>query len=207
MAYASVTQLRVYLTQLNPGQASDEALGVVLDRATQVIDTELGFAFDTAAAGTRVVYGDGTDYLVPPRFVAGSVTTVTAPGGWSVPTYAEHAGTLIIVDSDGRQRDAYRRRLALPPASDLVTESWPSYGWVKGLPYTVAATFGWASVPTDIVECALEIAVRIWRARDAGFSDVVGVGGEGGVGYNGALPNLVKRVLGHYKAGTSVGVW
>ena len=81
-----------------------------------------------------------------------------------------------------------------------------STGWLSGLPYTVSATFGYTTVPADIVECCLEIAVRIWRGRDAGFSDVVGVEGSGAVGYNGALPAMVKRVLDHYKQ-TTTGVW
>lgn len=194
MSYATVEQLRTYLKQVPSSQASDELLQAVLDRATAIIDGELGMHFGTAAAGTFTVYGDGTGYLAPPAFVAGSVTLVSSPSGVPVPDYVERDGLLVVTDGSGLiQTDAHRGS--------------PFWGWASGVPYVVSATFGYATVPADIVEACLEIAVRIWRARDAGFSDVVGVEGSGAVGYNGALPNLVKRILDNYRESGSAGVY
>jgi len=201
MAYATVAQLRDYLPQIPASIATDARLGDILARASQVIDTEVGYSFTVPpTVSTRVVYGDGTDYLIPPPFVAGSVTGVTAPAGFTVPTYV----------AQGRARVVLRDGLLAPAYAHASLAGWPYGrvgGWLAGVPYTVTATYGHASVPADIVECCLEIAVRIWRGRDAGFSDVVGVEGSGAVGHNGALPALVRRTLDAYKITTAVGVW
>lgn len=202
MPYATVAQMRANLKQINLSADSDALLLEKLNAATQVIDTELGFSFGTAAAGTRVVYGDGTDYLEPPAFVTGSVTAVTAPTGYTVPTYTVINGVLIVT-RDGLIGPYYGADSLSGRLYD------PLGGWLAGVPYTVAATYGYSAVPADIVECCLELAVRMWRARDAGFSDVVGVDGAGAVGYNGKYPALVKAILENYKADrpSGRGVW
>lgn len=203
MSYATVADMRDYLDQLPASVATDAKLQDILDRATAIIDTDLGFAFGTTSTTTATVYGDGTDYLQPPRFVAGSVTAVTAPTGYTAPSYVEQDGWLVVTRGG---RIGTPRAGALYTYDPIYEVSVPSAGWLTGLPYTVAATYGYASVPADIVECCLEIAVRIYKAKDAGFSDVVGVDGSGAVGYSGALPNLVKRILDRYREGTGA-IW
>lgn len=115
-----------------------------------------------------------------------------APDGYTVPDYIEQDGVLVVVRGEALLKGSYYARaglwghaLAYPYAG----------GWVAGVPYTITANFGYSAVPDDIKEACLEIAVRIWRGRDAGFSDVVGVEGGGAVGYNGQLPAMVKMVL------------
>jgi hypothetical protein len=202
MPYATVEQMRAYLKQAGLTAANDELFEDILERATAIIDGELGYSFDTAGVGTEVVYGDGTDFLVPSAFVAGSVTGVTAPSGYTVPDYTVRDGHLIVT-RDGVVGSWYAReglwayQLAYPYRG----------GWEPGVPYTVAATFGHSAVPADIVEATLEVAIRIWRAKDAGFSDVVGVEGGGAVGYNGALPAMVKRILDNHRRDDRAGVW
>jgi hypothetical protein len=172
---------------LTIANTADAKIQDILDRVTEIIDQELGYSFGTAATSTRVVYGDGTDYLLPPAFVAGSVTGVTAPSGYSVPSYVELDGILVVKDSSGV--------LAPITGRSTLSGSIPTGNWLPGVPYTVSANFGYGSVPKDIVEACLEVAVRIWKGRDAGFSDVVGVEGSGAVGYNGKFPALVKEIL------------
>ena len=202
MAYATVAQLRANLGQIKVSADNDSLLQEKLDAATQIINTDLGFSFGTAAAGSQVVYGDGTDFLEPPAFVAGSITAVTAPDGYTVPDYTAIDGVLIVTRS-GLLGPLYG-------AQSLSARFYDPYGgWLRGVPYTVAATFGYSTVPADIVECCVQLAVRLWRARDAGFSHVVGVGAPGAVGYNGKYPALVKAILENYKADrpSGRGVW
>lgn len=201
MPYATLIDIRRRIDQVTDTAANNALLNDLLAIATQVIDTELGFAFGTAAVGTRVVYGDGTDYLVPPAFVAGSVTAVTTLAGYTVPSYIVTEGMLVVTSLAGVVGSVFN----YPSLAN-----WRGVGgWLAGVPYTVSATYGYSAVPADIKECCLEIAVRLWRAKDAGFSDVVGVEGGGAVGYNGALPAMVKRILDKYagRASNSVGVW
>lgn len=181
--------------------AQDARLQKILDRATAIIDTYLGVAFPASGSpSTRIVYGDGTDYLVPPAFVTGSVTAVTAPTGYTVPTYTVIDGVLIIT-RDGLMGPLYG-------SESLSARLYaPLGGWLAGVPWTVAATFGYSATPDDIKECCLEIAVDLYRFRDAGSIKMVGVEGAGVVSGKG-LPPTAKIILDRRLVNLSVpGVW
>lgn len=168
--------------------ANDAKIQRVLDRATAIIDLYLGSSFTLSTiAGTRIVYGDGTDYLEPPAFVSGSVTAVTAPTGYTIPTYTVIDGVLIIT-RDSLLGPLYGSEAL---AGRLYT---PLGGWLAGVPWTVAATYGYSTYPTDIVEACLEIAVDLWRFKDAGSIKSVGVEGAGIVTGKG-LPPTAKLIL------------
>lgn len=182
--------------------AGDARLQKVLDRATAIIDTYLGqgFALSSGTPGTQIVYGDGTDFLEPPPFVAGSVTLVTAPTGYSVPIYTVVDG-ILIVTRDGLQGTLYNSETI---AGRLYN---PIGGWLAGVPYTVAATFGYSAIPDDIKEACLEIAVDLWRFRDAGSIKAVGVEGAGMVSGKG-IPATAKAILDARVAAAGFpGVW
>ncbi len=197
MSYATVNDILAELPQITDTVSNRAVLQNKLDAATAVIDAKLGFSFGDDAVGTQIVYGDDTVYLYPPTFVTGSVTGVTTITGIDVPDYVVKDGMLIVVDADG----------VIPDRGILDAYGIGGLRWQLGVPYTVAATFGYASVPADIKEACLQIAVRLWRAKDAGYSDVVGVEGSGAVGYNGALSNFTKMVLDKYRETRSLGVY
>lgn len=168
--------------------ANDARYQKVLDRATQIIDTILGTTFPTAGSpSTRVVYGDGTDYLVPPAFVSGSVTAVTAPTGYTVASYTVIDGVLIVT------RDSLLG--GMYGSESLAGRLYaPLGGWLAGVPYTVAATFGYSATPDDIKEACLEIAVDLWRFKDSGSIKMAGVEGAGVVRGKG-LPETARTIL------------
>ncbi len=213
MAYASLDELKAYLPQLAGSTNHDATLQSILDRVSSLLDLELasaGVVFGTPAVGTRTIYGDGTSYLQPPVFVAGSVTGVTTLAGYAVPDYIEEDGYLIVVDEEGR------KRTSLYPTPFYVHPDYGEYRWVKGMPYTVAATFGAGAMPaivsTALTEACLELTVRTWRAKDAGFSDVIGVEGDGTVAIDRSYPLVVKKVLDlikgvHAAPPSGIGVW
>lgn len=181
--------------------AQDTRLQRVLDRATAIIDTLLGVTFPASSSpSTQVVYGDGTDYLKPAAFVTGSITSVTAPSGYTVPDYTIANGVLIVT----------RDSLMGPQfgGESLAGQFFaPFGGWLAGVPYTVAATFGYSATPDDIKEACLEIAVDLWRFRDAGSIKMVGVEGAGVVSGKG-LPPTAKAIIDARLAAASLpGVW
>lgn len=195
MAYATVDQFRQeFKGQIGTESGSDAVIQRKLDAATALIDAEVGFAFGISAAGSRTLYGDGTIYLAMPPYTVGSITALTSISGITPPARIERDGMLIAVDSSG-----------VIPGEDRPVPV--SLTWREGVPYTVAATYGYAAVPADIVEACIQIAARAWRGRDAGFSDVVGVEGGGAVGYNGALPKMVVAILDNYRERATPGVW
>lgn len=178
MSYATLGDFRDEMDQIPAGAGEDARIQKVLDRATAIIDNYLGWAWGTAAAADRVIIGDGSSVLWLPPYVAGSITVITAGSGFTTPTYIEQ-----------------------PDGSLLAIDAYTSGGWLRGLPYTVSADFGFGSPPADIVQACLEIAARIWKAPDAAYSDVVGVEGSGGeLKYNRALTSLTKLTLDGYKA-------
>jgi hypothetical protein len=74
------------------------------------------------------------------------------------------------------------------------------YSWQAGVPYTVSASYGWGAAPADIKQACLEIAVAIYRGRDAGYSDVVGTAGSGGeVAYVGKWSKRADATLKRYR--------
>lgn len=181
--------------------ALDARLQKVLNRANAIIDTYLGFSFTLSGTpATQVVYGDGTDFLEPPPFIAGSVTLVTVPTGYTAPAYTAIDGVLVVT-RDSLLGGMYESETI---AGRLYN---PIGGWLAGVPYTVAATFGYSAIPEDIKEACLEIAVDLWRFKDAGSIKMVGVSGAGVVSGKG-LPATAKAILDKRLLDASFpGVW
>ena len=158
----------------------------LLDAAAETLDGEIGHGWGTAAASasTRTVYGSGTDILTLPAHVADSVTTV-AYNATAITSYVQLGGALYFTYGTPAGYS-----YPLPPR----------YGaWAYGRPYVVTARWGWGDAPADVVEANLQLAVRAYRSRDAGYSDVIGVAGEGEVAYTRAYPADVKRTIDRYR--------
>lgn len=185
--YASVDDLRVYLEQLasdvsEPG--NDEALTDVLTRATAIINSAIAaglgkqsFAFaDYGAATTKIVNGYGGEYLTLPPHEIGSVTLVEYLSSVSPNVYTELDADYWTEEEDGR----------------LWYPNGQMHGWFGVMRYRVTAIWGYGPAPADIEQTCLEIAVNIWRSKDAGgFTTVVGV--EGGGSYQRFVGGLTKQ--------------
>lgn len=200
-AYVSAHRIKEdHLTQLRDTHEWDTALDRCAAAATALIENELGYSFAATAVGTRAVYGDGTDYLLlPVNAVAGTVTAVTTLAGYTVPSYVEQSGYLVVTDSAG----------IIAPSRSLygLTGLYPYGGWLRGVPYTVSATYGYGAVPEDIARLCAEIAVIYWRFRDSGGSEVVGAEGGATINVRAALSPLQKAVLHAHKATSGIGVY
>lgn len=178
MAYATVAQLRAYLPQVKSGSVTDNELQDVLTRATDVIDTYLGFAFAGYVTAVKNVLANVGEYLWIPAHERDSVTTVTQNGA---------TVTVTAWYSDDKIR----------LSGHLHNPNW----WQRGV-VAVTANWGYGTAPAAIVEICLEVAVNIWRSRDRGqFSDVVGVetGGQIEVARMGAFTAPQKAVLDRWR--------
>ncbi len=67
------------------------------------------------------------------------------------------------------------------------------------LPYKVTAAWGWARVPGDIQEAALQLVVRWWRGKEEGFSGVLGNTHRDGTIIERDFPPTVKTILNVWK--------
>jgi hypothetical protein len=222
MAYATLDQLRGpagYLDQFttdtdDPNASKDTLLQSCLDRASAIIDRELGFTLAAAAVGTQVVYGDGGTILEPPLFVAGSVTSVTAPSGYTVPSYTAVEGALIVVNSSGVATSLLNPGLPTGPYYAYNPFYFTDFNtittWGQGVPFTVAATFGAGAGDLLVAEqMCLEIAVNLYKYRDAGGSTVVGTDNAVVVvktQFSPLVQRMIDRIQGA-SVGQRVGVW
>lgn len=177
MAYATLDQLYDYLPQLEQGE-HDAVLNDILDRATKIVDRVLGFQFADygAVAAAKDVRHTQGQYLELPRYQAGSIASVYEVDGRGTSSETTTEITEFVEEEDGR---LYRDE-----------------GWTRGAWYRIEARWGYGPPPDDIVEVTLEVAVNIWRGRDASqWSASIGVEGQGSVSYNRALTWAQRSII------------
>lgn len=181
MSYGTVAGMRQKLPQAPTGETEDAKLQACLDAAHSIIDQELGFSYAEygATATDRDLQGEGGVWLWLPAYEAGSITGITLVSARGAEGETETEVEAYVADEEARP---YR--------------IWRANGWARGAWYRVTAIWGYGTVPDSIVEVEEELAVNLWRARDAGmFTDVVGVDGSGAVAYQRALTNLQRMVI------------
>jgi hypothetical protein len=178
--YATTEDLKVYAFQM--GRGDDLRHEAVVLRASRIIDQLCGvepgyFAVAGPNVTEREILGDGTSLLRLPPYVRGSLASAEYIQFWDTPEYVE------ILDRNGVQ-------------------------WLKALggrywrdcaPVEITARWGWDAVPEDIVEATIELAIAMWRQRDAAFLRVAAdVNGQGGISGQ-ALPERVKIICQAWK--------
>jgi len=179
MSYATVDELRAYLPQVKDDAATDMLLGNVLERANAIINDALGFKF-TAYSATA------TTQDVECRH----------SGRWlEVPA---HKAASVIVVSEISSRGTIHEELSV--ATDWIEEAdgrlYRGDGWGAGTWYRVTALWGYGPAPASIIEVEIEVAVNIWRGRDASsWQSDVGADGQGIVGFNRALTWAQRSII------------
>ena len=191
MAYATVAQLREYLPDVPVDAENDALLTNVLERATAIVEAELGFAF---AGYEPTDYG----YLAEPKDVYSGIG-----GPWLyLPAHMPESVTAVdLVASRGSDNESTEA------VTEYVEETryrlYLDAGWLPRRWYRVAAVWGYGAVPAEIVEVTLEVAVNIWRGRDAmNWSTELGATSGGATPYRRALTwaqrSIIERVKGQY---------
>lgn len=189
--YASADDLQGYLSQLG-----DDDLPVaekMLTRASRAIDAytrrpENAFAPAADSASEMIVYGADSPVLMLTEFVPASVETVTAPTGYMPEAWREWRRKEV---STG----AARVGLHTATSAGILT---PRVVWQKGVPFTVKARWGFVATPANVTEACLQLVTRWWRAKDEGFSGVVGsLGADRSIMERGFPPG-VKTLLEPY---------
>jgi hypothetical protein len=200
VAYCSSTEVRrraqggagsggsATVTALTPAE-----LDALIEQASRMFDLECGVPegyFNPApipVATTRTFYSDGTNYLHLPPYVAGSLdTALTLPEGYTVPTFAEQDGYLVLTSSNGM----------LAPFSNFYNySSWP--GWWIGVPITVSAIWGWRETPKDVSAMIIEWVLNLWRETDPATLKLISLEGQP---LREPIPPRVKAVARKWRA-------
>ena len=169
--------------------ATDETLQLCLDNATDMVRKTMRAlladpSFDYGAltsATTAIVRGHSGQYLTIGAHDVGSVTAVAYESGSNPSAFTPLASTEWDEEADGR---IYR------------AIGWAAAGATPPR-YQVTANYGYgATAPDAIAQVTAELAVNIWRTRDrGGFTDTVGVSGQGQTVHVAGLTNLQRQVL------------
>lgn len=227
--YCSTGDVGIYLEQLTTTTSTSisAALQAMITRVSRQIDTYCGRRFYTST-GDEVRYFDGPrwnrDPYVPapglsywygsqrfmPNIDIVSITSLELANGTFNASFSTSGFTLI--DSRDYSLEPMDRRDGFPgmwvEMSDapVGTYTSASFQWFTPGKNTARVTgkFGWNStsstgIPDDIRECAIEMVVRMWKARDAGFADIVGVDALGTATISKAMPYSVKMTLDSYR--------
>lgn len=145
-------------------------LEALIEQASRMFDLECGLPeryfnpVEIPVATARTFYGDGTNYLRLPPYVAGSLdTSITLPEGHTSPTFTEVNGFLAI-NSGG----------VLPPFSRF--NNW--YGWQAGVAVTVSAIWGYRETPADVKMAVIELVINLWRETDPATVKLINLEGQ-----------------------------
>lgn len=170
-------------------------LDALIEQASRMFDLACGvtpgyfggppFPFATE----QTVYGDGTNYLRLDPYVPGSLNaTITLPDGYTVPTFVERDGYLILA-SNG----------VLPPFNSFYNCYWP--GWYSGVAVTVSAIWGFESTPADVKLAVIELVINLKRETDPADVKLVDLEGQP---LRETLPPRVREIAKKYRPKTGV---
>lgn len=157
MAYCAITDIREIATQITstaePVAWTNDVLDALIERASRMFDLECGvelgfFEASCNTVATKVIYGDGTNSLRLPPYVAGSLnTSLTYPQGYAALGFIERRGYLIRTE-------------------DGTLNTSPLSGWYAGVPITVSAKWGFAETPADVKHAIIKLVIHICRTVD-----------------------------------------
>lgn len=173
MSYCTRDQVRALaqgMTSSGAPPASDSLVDDLIERISRLFDLECGvsngyFEANTAAASARTFYGEGIYRLKLDPYVAGSLTSVTLPDGYSAPDYVERDGYLIRTSADH----------VLP---SMMWWRWYWWGWDIGVPVTVTAKWGFSATPPEVQGAIIEWVINVWRETDPAGIKLVGLDGQ-----------------------------
>jgi hypothetical protein len=138
----------------------DAELDAWIEQASRFFDLECGVEpgyFEAAGdtATSKTIYSNGTNYLRLPPYVTGSLNTaITLPDGYTVPSFIEQDGFLVLTTSTG----------VLPPFQHFHDSLWG--GWPSGVAVTVSARWGFAATPADVKMAVIELTINLERETD-----------------------------------------
>lgn len=183
-SYITAENIADYLDQLTPlDEDVERKLNLIADRATSMINATLGFAFEPYSEprvpALRPFHALRGPRLYLPAFEPGSVSLVSLNGTDLTGKWYEddeRRNTLVSVGKWDWRSSAVVRSCAWPTSTVPI--------------YEVEAVWGYGPPPDSVVQLTLEVAVNIWRSKDAGgFAETSGV-------LSGGAVNLSRYVAG-----------
>jgi len=174
LAYTSSATIKTRLGITD--SVDDDLIASYATAVNEWVETFTGRQIGPTTGGTATFDGyndisDDCKTLYVPQGVRTITSLTVAPQTGATPVSAT-AGDLII------QPRVHNRVGPDWPGTEIRISDYPS-GLVTYFTYgygniVLVGDLGWASIPVKITELATAIAVRIWHARKAGQTDIVG---------------------------------
>lgn len=187
--YCDLSEVRAMAQGMTPDgepPAGDDLVAAIIERVSRMFDLEVGVPegyFNRsiqAAASSRTIYGDGTNYLKLDPYVAGSLnTTVTMPDGYTVPSFIERGGYLIAGTNGNLPVRGFQNGL-----------------WLEGVPVTITAKWGFFETPADVKHAVIEWSINVWRETDPASLRLINL--EGGV-LRESVPPRTREVINQWR--------
>lgn len=212
--YTTLDDVAAYLGSTVTGSGalapSDQAaINLLIPRVSRFIETKTKQVFGQegshSAPITRDLYVDSA-YIALRPYLIELVSVTLDDGPYPLSTTQYYLDTRGVTP-DGRT----------PPYGTLVLHnylrsSWFETGfdspfqWQQYTPNmsnvrkaTISGVWGWPAIPDDIQHAATVLVARNFKARDAGFSDVVGTLQPGQPAYTRVVPTDVAEILEAYR--------
>jgi hypothetical protein len=192
MAYVDLAEVRTYLGTPAGDGLDDAAITAIIARVSRLIDRRAkmlraSFVSFEAQTLTKYLDGDGWRYLEVPDLL--SITTL------SVDAAFDGAYSTTVASS------AYWLPDTQPYNRIELTGAGATTAFPDG-PRTVKIVGTWGiadTCPDDVKQAVIEECVRVFKAREAGYSDVVGVAGDGAVVLSRGLSARTDLILKSYR--------
>lgn len=178
-----------------PAALPEPELEALIEQASRYLDLVCGVParyFNPSAypfATSQTFYGDGTNYLRLPPYVAGTLnTTLTLPDGYTAPTFTERDGFLV-VNSSG----------VLPPFRYFNHAWWQ--GWYSGVAVIVSAIWGFQDADAAIKMATIELVINLVRETDPANVKLINIEGHT---LREKMPPRVEAIAKKYRFKTGV---
>jgi len=176
-AYATRAALEAYIGQGQTFDATDQAvMGAICDRVNAFIESTTKQPICPIPSATYLYDGDGLSRVWLPMPIGASTLGI---GGLRTVTLLEITGetngtfaTSTATDYMLRGRHGVNGPYRWLVLSDRATGSYSTYPTGRGN-IRVTGTAGWSAIPDDIIHTALNLAHRLWNARQSGNQNIV----------------------------------
>lgn len=200
-AYATAATVKARLGITDA--AYDTPLGLICDQVNQYIETYCGRPIAPVTSATYTIDVDEeTDRLYFPR-------GIRAVSALSVAHYTGAARVTLTEGTDFYLRPLVQDRDPGWPATEIVlSDRCTTFGaFPEGFEIvSMTATTGWASIPDDVTEVAVEAAAKAWRASQSGMVDVAYADESGDQVMSAFLSPRNRDTLRRYRSGTATGM-
>lgn len=167
------TKAEIQKQAIEPDSLASVSWETLTGAASRIVDrlSDVPFNFFGKASGSptsRTFYGDGTALLLLDPYAAATDPVVTMESGYNEPTWIQEG-------DEGRQYLVVNEELKQQSFAEFGSWVNRSTGWPDRVSVSVSADWGFTSIPDDVKQATIEIALHTFRKADLAKLTVDGI--------------------------------